>query len=452
MRKLSLGILLAFAAPVAAHAQAADDPAQQPFRDYDAGRYFDAAQGAEAALAQNPDNAVWWALLAEARAQMGQHQSAAGAFSRAAEEETDPAQRSYFRRAQALQLAYAERYGEAREVVRAAMDDPALQTRQSLDWAMVAIAARDDASAQDILDNEALYAEFTRQSALDAGYSAKRRGLDRRAVRFFETGLALDAQEAEPLDPVLREGIRRENRELTRNWSYIAQGSFSSAGRPIGPANTPLGDERAPQFGAEVSRRIGGWRNGRPFSVFARVYHSEFLSDDAVTGNATQGWLGVRYKPLSAVNLNLEASRLIGLDKDGLDDWSLRAAISGGQGLEPEVGERSWTYARYYGDISYLTEADVTFGLAEGRVGYSFLLDERATVLTPYAVARAGLDTGREEEGAFGAGAGVSLRHWFDETDTIAYRGFIDFDVQARQRIAGDRRATGVLATVTIGR
>ncbi len=448
MRKLSLGILLALALPVAAQAQ----DAPTPFEHYEAGRYGDAVAGAEAGLASDPQNPVWWALLAEAQARLGENLEAAEAFGSAARFEANTARRSYFLRAQALQLVYAGRHDEARAIVRAAMDDPSLETRNSLDWAMVAISARDDRSAQEILDNEALYSEFTRQTALDAGYSAKRRGMDKRAVDFFERGLALDAEEETPLGPLQRQGIRRENRELTRDWSFIAQGSFSSAGRPIGPANTPLGDERAPQFGAEVSRRIGGWRNGRPFSIFARVYHSEFLSDDAVTGNATQGWVGVRYKPLSQVNLNLEASRLVGLDNDGLDDWSLRAAISGGQGLEPEVGKRSWAYARYYGDVSYLTDADVTFGLAEGRAGYSFLLDENATVLTPYAVARLGVDTGRLEEEALGAGIGVSLRHWFDETDTIAYRGFIDFDVQARQRIAGDRRASGVLATLTIGR
>ena len=448
MRRFSLGILLALALPVAAQAQ----EAPTPFEHYEAGRYADAVAGAEARLASDPQNPVWWALLAEAQARLGENVQAAEAFGSAARFETDAAKRSYFLRAQALQLVYAGHHDEARAIVRAAMDDPSLETRNSLDWAMVAISARDDRSAQDILDNEVLYGEFTRQTALDAGYSAKRRGMDKRAVDFFERGLALDAEEETPLGPLQREGIRRENRELTRDWSFIAQGSFSSAGRPIGPANTPLGDDRSAQFGAEVSRRIGGWRNGRPFSVFARVYHSEFLSGDAETGDATQGWVGVRYKPLSQVNLNLEASRLIGLDNDGLDDWSLRSAISGGQGLEPEVGKRSWAYAHYYGDVSYLTDADVAFGLAEGRAGYSFLLDESATALTPYAVARLGVDTGRVEEEAFGAGVGISLRHWFDETDTIAYRGFIDFDVQARQRILGDRRASGVLATLTIGR
>ena len=102
--------------------------------------------------------------------------------------------------------------------------------------------------------------------------------------------------------------------------------------------------------------------------------------------------------------------------------------------------------------VAILFENDVAFGIAEGRIGRSFRLDDRATVLTPYATLRADLDTGRLEEGAFGGGAGLAVRHWFDESETSAFRGFIDFDIQARQRIAGDRRATGVLATITLGR
>jgi len=452
MRNLSLGILLATAVSATANAQETNDPATQPFRDFEAGRYSDAEVGAEAALAQDPDNSVWWALLAEARAKNGQYQSAAGAFARAAEEESEAARRSYFRRAQTLNLVQADMHTEARQILRQSLADPSLDAGNSLDWAMVAIAARDDASAQEILANEALYNDFTRQSALDSGYSAKRRGLDGRAVRFFELGLALDESEQSRLSPVEREGIRREIRELERDWSFIAQGSYSTAGRPSGLSAAPLDDERAMQFGAEVSRRIGGWRNGKPFSVFARIYHSEFLGDDASIGDATQGWVGVRYKPFSSLNFNLEASKLIALDSDAIDDWSVRSAISGGEGLEPEVGRGQWTYVHYYSDLSYLFENDVAFGIAEGRFGRAFALGDRSNVITPYLVVRADLDTGREDEGALGGGAGVSLRHWFDETETSAWRGFIDFDVQARQRIAGDRRATGVLATITIGR
>jgi len=451
MRSLSYGLLLAFAVPIQVSAQEGGDP-QQPFRDFEAGRYVAAEQGAEAALAQDPDNPVWWALLAEARSENRRFKDAAAAFSRAAEEDPDAERRSYFRRAQTLNLVYADLHAEARSVLREAMGDPSLATRASLDWAMVAIAARDDEAAQEILNNEALYADFTRQSALDAGYSAKRRGLDSRAVRFFEAGLAIDESEQSRLSAVERENIRREIRELERDWSFIAQGSFSTAGRPSGLSAAPLDDERALQFGAEISRRIGGWRNGKPFSVFARVYHSEFLGDDAVIGNATQGWVGVRYKPFSSLNFNVEASKLVGLDSDAIDDWSLRSAISGGVGLEPEVGRSQWTYAHYYGDLSYLIENDVAFGIAEGRVGRSFAPGNRSNVVTPYLVVRADLDTGRQDEGAFGAGAGLTMRHWFDESDTVAWRGFIDFDVQARQRIVGDRRATGVLATITVGR
>ena len=452
MRKLSLATLMAMGLALATSAQAQAADRQAPFQALEEGRFAEALRGAQGALATDPDNPVWWSLAAEAQAGLGAHLEAAHAFARAAALEPDDARRSYLKRAQAFQLVSASRHDEARAVVRESMADKALATRASLDWAMVAIAARDDVSAQDILSNEFLYRDFTRQTALDAGYSAKRRGLDARAVTFFETGLELDGVEAQPLDAVTRENIRREIRELTRDWSFLGQVAYSTAGQSAGFLNTPLSDDRALQIGAEVSRRIGGWRNGRPFNAFARIYHSEFLNDDAVVGNATQGWLGVRYKPVSTLNLNLEASRLIGLDSDGIDDWSLRAAISGGEGLEPEAGQREYLYATYYGDISYLTGNDVTFGLAEGRLGYAGLLDDANTTLTPYAVMRLDYDSGRIDETALGVGVGVSLRHWFAEGDTVAQRGFVDFDVQARERIAGDRRASSVLATITVGR
>lgn len=446
MRIVAVGMLVAVCIATGAIAQEA---VSDPFEDYSAGRYAEAMEGAEAALARDPENPVWWALLAEARAQSGLTDTAAEAFASAARFESDPQKRSYFLRAQALNLAYSGRFEAAREVISVATADPALETGKSLDWAMVAIAARDDRTAQDILGDEGTHESFTRQSALDAAYSAKRRGLDRRAVRFFEAGLALDASEPEPLSPQQREAIRRENRELTRDWSYLAQASYSTAGRPPGPVL--LDEEEALQMGAEASRRIGGWRNGTPFSVFARFYRSEFLGDGATSSGATQGWVGMRYKPLATVNFNLEASKLFGLDERGFDDWSVRSAVSGGQGLEPEVGRRSSTYVHYYGDVSYLFESDAVFALAEGRLGQAFLLDEEATTLTPYAVVRGEFDTGRLEEEAFGAGVGLSLRHWFDDSETVAQRGFVDLDIQAREGIAGDARASGVLVAVTLG-
>ena len=444
--------LAGMAAGTPAFAQDQDAPSD-PFQAYEAGRIVDALNGAERGIAQDPESAVWWALAAESRAKLGHHQGAAIAFSRAAQFETDPDRRAYFRRAEAQQWVLAGQQRKARDVVASAIEDTSSKSPgETVDLAMSAIAAGDDATAQELLnDDEAAISGMTRQSALDAAYSAKRVGDDARAVRFFEAGLALDAQEHTPLDPVQREAIRRETRELSRDWNFLAQGTYSSAGRPIGPVSTGIGEDRAAQVGMELSRRIGGWRNGRPFSIFGRVYHTEFLSDDASTSNASQAWVGVRYKPLSRVNLNLEASRLIGLDEQGLDDWTLRAAISGGEGLEPQVGEESWFYAHIYSDLSYLTDADVFYGLTEGRLGGTFALDSSSTTLTAYAVARLDIDTGRLTEEAFGVGAGLSLRHWFDATDTVAHRGFIDFDVQARERFFGDRRATGVLASVTIG-
>lgn len=446
MRKVAWGLALAMAMSTSAWAKETQDDA---FRAYEDGRYGEAARGAEAALASDPENPNWWALAAEARARLGQNRDAAAAFSQAARFEEDPEKRSYYLRAQALSLVHAGSVVEARTVIAEADTDPNISIEHSLDWAMVAIAAGDDATAQRILDDKNLHAGFTRQTALDAAYSAKRRGMDNRATALFETGLVLDEAEPEPLDEAQREHIRREVRELKRRWAIVGQASYSSSGRPDGIA--PLGDQEVLQSGLEVSRRIGGWRNGRPFSLFVRAFHSEFLEDDAMIGNATQGWIGARYKPFSKVNLNIEGSRLVGLDAQGVDDWSLRGAFSASEGVEPEPGRSNWSYLHVYSDVSYLFENDVTYGITEARYGRAFSIGD-AISLTPYAVARAGIDTGRIEEESFGAGAGLSIRIHFDETDTVAHRGWVDFDVQLRERIAGDESAGGVLASISFSR
>ena len=449
MRKYVLSWSLCLAPLTPALAQG---DADRPFRDYDAGSYAEALDGARAALRDDPRNPVWWALVAEAEAQLQQHQAAADAFGQAAAFEPYAARRSYFLRAQAMQLVNAGRREAARGVVKQALAEPVLAAADSLDWAMVAISAGDDLSAQEILANEDLYPSFDRQTALDAAYSARRAGLDARAARFFAFGLTLDTAASQPLPQAQVEAIRREIRELERRWSLLAVASYSTAASPLGLGTPAFDATEAFQTGAEAAWRIGGWRSGRPVHVFARVFHTETPGGSHTGGNATQGWLGVRYKPLAALNLNLEASRTIALDPDGRDDWSMRAAISGGRGLEPSTDRRGWIYGHYYADLSFLLESDLFYGTAETRGGYSLRLDKRATTLTPYATARLGLDTGRAQAHDLGAGVGLSLRHWYAETRNVAYRGFIDLDIQARQGITGDGRASGVQATLTLGR
>ena len=444
----ALGIIAAIGIGLSTPASA-QDVDRDPFAAYEEGAHAEALAGAEAALADDPDNPVWWALAGEAQAALGMASEAADSFGRAALSDTDAGRRSYYLRAQTYQLVLAGRADEARAVVAHAVAEPGLQTRTSLDWALVAMAAGDDNSAQAILADSSLHAGLTRQSALDAAYSAKRLGMDERAAEFFRLGLTLDEREEARLSPAGREQVRREIRELERVWSVTGQASYSSAGRQDGLV--PGVDDEALQFGAELSRRLGGWRDGKPFSVFARIFQSQFAEAAGERSDATQGWVGARYKPLAAVDFNVEASRLVGLDANGIDDWSLRTAISIGEGLEPETGRGNWTYWRAYADTSYLVENDTAYGLAEARYGRSFAIGG-ATILTPYAVARAGLDTGRAEDGSLGAGAGLSLRRWYAATDTVAARGFIELDIQAREGIAGNSDAGGVLASITVGR
>ena len=451
MRRLAIGMAAAsWLWSVPAMAQV-EDRAQAAFDAYAAGNHAQALSDAQAAVQHAPNKASLWALIGEAQAVLDRSGLAADAFGRAAATEPDPAKRSYLLRAQVLQLVAADRRAEARAIVQSALMDEELDAARSLDWAMVAITAGEDRLAQTILSNDTVTAGLTRQSALDAAYSAKREGMDPRAVQFFRAGLALDAQDAAPLSSIEREPITREIRELTRTWSVLGQVTYSTAGQTTAFLAIPERGDTAVQMGAEVARRVGGWRNGRPLSLFGRIYHSRLSGEDALARDASQGWLGARYKPLADLNLQVEASRLVGLDAEGIDDWSLRTAISGGTGLEPEIGRRSAMFASYYGDVSYLIDHDVTFGLADAKAGYAFGLGAGATI-TPYAVTRLEYDTGRPRAAALGSGFGVSLRHWFAGHDTLAPRGFLDLDIQARQQIAGDERASAVLATVTFAR
>ena len=63
----ALGIIAAIGIGLSTPASA-QDVDRDPFAAYEAGAYAEALAGAEAALADNADNPVWWALAGEAQA------------------------------------------------------------------------------------------------------------------------------------------------------------------------------------------------------------------------------------------------------------------------------------------------------------------------------------------------------------------------------------------------
>lgn len=469
------------AAPAAA--QSAHDAASEAYRLYAGEDFEGAVAAARLAVERAPDSLDYRLLLADALARSGRQAevlsvldpadlshdvqsrraealfatrdwlNAAEAFANAAATAPDPVRRSYQLRAQALSLVYADKTADAALLVRQSVADARLDAEGSVDWAMVAIAAGEDGAAQRILADETLWPRLSRQSALDAAYSAKRAKLDERALRFFEQGLRLDEQSSQPMTEEQRLAIRREIANLDRRVMVSGQVSYGETDRAASFLNLPGITDGSIQAGAEIAYRLGGWRNGRPIMPFMRAFATTYTADQVGARDAVQGWVGVQHKPLSDLNMIVEASRLFAIDGPALNDWALRTALSAGTGIEPEASRSNWQFWDVYADASYLFDAKAASGVVNARYGRAFSVPRSPNplVITPFAVTQLGYDSLQAEEFALGAGAGVSVRRWLGGSRLRAPLAYIDLSGQARQRVAGDDRATGIHATVSFG-
>ena len=105
-----------------------------------------------------------------------------------------------------------------------------------------------------------------------------------------------------------------------------------------------------------------------------------------------------------------------------------------------------------YGEYDHYFVTPQNLMAFEGRLGRSFRADTVSDHLvgTPFLVVGGAYDDTLGTPGAVGAGAGFSLRYWFRENKYEAPRSYVDLNVQYRFKIAGDDRARGVFASVTI--
>ncbi|WP_150131442.1 NfrA family protein [Caulobacter mirabilis] len=473
---------LLLAAPTLTAAQT--DPQAQATAAYahmQRGDYAAAATAAERAVAGAPDNADWRLLLVDAylrtdrpadalaaiqplanrsdypvQSRLAQAAAAAGrkdlaleAYAKAAAGAPDAESRAFLTRSHIAALVEAKRLVEARAAFDAAKANGALEGSAPLDLANLALAVGDDATAHEAFAQANTAKPLSGSSALDAAYNARRLGRDADAVRYFRQGLD-SAQRGEiTLDEQRSFAIRREVETLERRWGASALISRGVAAAAPGAA---LGaDQRGVvQAGGEVYYRLGGYRSGRPIDVFARAFQTlDAETGDATGGKTTQGWIGVRWKPIAETNLILEGSRMVALGDLARDDWMVRAAWSADQGVDLRMDRTSWPTWRVYADLAHIVDADQTIGLLEGRAGRSFRIGERS-VLTPYAVVRADYDNGLSNKDAIGAGAGLAWRHWFRETPYTAPASFIELSLDYRARLSGDDRAEGTFVTFSL--
>jgi hypothetical protein len=297
---------------------------------------------------------------------------------------------------------------------------------------------------------------LTPSAALDAAYTAKRLVKNEEALAYFRT--AIDAARAGtlPMTPQKLYDVRRDYAEIERRWGAYATLTYNAIGvAPATPTAPTPPNGNILQSGLEAYYRppVIGYRDGRIFEVFVRNFLTLTDATGGPTGFSTaEGMAGARYKPFKEVNLFLETAGLFALGVYGRNDWMLRAYASQGQGTDLRVEEPSWWMWNLYGDYAHFVVTPQNVMAFEGRAGRSFRLDRVSDhlVATPYGVIGAAYDDTLATPGALGIGPGFSLRYWFRDDIYAAPRSYVDMNVQYRFRLAGDQRANGVYAGMTI--
>jgi tetratricopeptide (TPR) repeat protein len=384
-------------------------------------------------------------------------EDALAAFESARALATGPTERTVATRSVITLLGELGRQDEARALLEAALADGSLAGASDLDIAYLATSAGDDALALPYYEKAAAAGELKGRTFLDAAYVAKRRFRNAEAVEFFKAGIdAARAGEIE-VDPQYLFGLRREVADITRTWGAYLTVTYGAVG--VMPSSTtaptPSGGRNVGQLGAEVYWRPPeiGYRNGALVEVFARAFETIYDERGGKTGPETlQGLVGVRWKPFSDWNLIFEGARLVKLGSASREDWLARAAFSAGAGTDLNVVDPHWTTWQVYGEADRFFETAQNVAVFEGRVGESFRLDPISDklVATPFLALGGSYDSSFEDPGALGAGPGFALRYWFREDTYAAPRSYVDMNVQYRFKLAGDNRARGLFAGMTV--
>lgn len=353
-------------------------------------------------------------------------------------------------------LVRMERKEEARELLAHAMARGDLRSVRAADMGYLASSVGDDKLALASFDRARASGQLPATAALDAGYAAKRQFENRKAVDYItfalDSGIAGDPR----FDQQRLFDVKREAADLLRVWGINSSISYGKVGAAPNPfANVVPTSRYTTQVGSELYYRpeAFGNRNGSTFDLFGRLFQTLYEQGGGPTGmRTTQGMLGARWKPFTDHNLVLEVDRLFKLGEVARNDTLLRAAYSLTHGTDLRVVDPDWLTWTVYAEIDKFLDHSQLVAIGEGRVGRSFRLDmvNDRLVFIPHAVVAANYDDSYAVKDAFGAGGGASLRYWFGETPTIAPPSYLEFTLQYRFRVAGDKRAEGVFAQVLL--
>ncbi|NTX27731.1 bacteriophage N4 adsorption protein A [Burkholderia pyrrocinia] len=282
----------------------------------------------------------------------------------------------------------------------------------------------------------------------DAGYAAKRIGLNEQSVELFEHSLDADENE-HAFDAQHKFGYRREVEQLQRTWGFVLSAPYQSA------AFGPQGTISVLQPGIEAYWQPPkiGYQNGRILQFFVRGYGTAYDGTGNVTGMPTvQGSVGVRYKPLPDQNVVMTAERLFHVGSLSMTDWLMRLGYSSEAGTDLRVTEPSWRSWQAYVEGAYFIKAGRYIIYSELRYGHTWrlpMLSDRLTVY-PHAAVAGDHDNRQPDKTAIGAGPGIQFRYWFREGRYSAPASYLDVTVQYRFPLTSAARARGLVVRATL--
>jgi tetratricopeptide (TPR) repeat protein len=355
--------------------------------------------------------------------------------------------------AEAGVLADLGRTSEARQRLAQAQSDGKTGAADDAEHAYLAARLGDDEAARAAFARADAGGLLPDSALQDAGFAALRAGRDQEAVGYFKR--AIDAAQSGRLqlsDAALFDA-RRAVAEVSRRWGVLASLNYRGGGGVVpgfGATSGGVGTKSL-QAGAEAYWRPFGYARGRYVELFARGFQT-LHSEAGPTGrDSRQTGAGVRWKPLGEHNAVLSLSRTH--TRDGSpDNWLAQAAYSRDQGTDLRLDVPGWWTTRVSAEVGRYSRSRQSYGVASVQGGQSWRVapGEGSAVLFPHLVLAAEYDSTMEKNLSVGAGPGVSARYWFGGDSHAAPRSYVDFSLQYRVHVSGDRRTKGVFATALI--
>lgn len=241
-------------------------------------------------------------------------------------------------------------------------------------------------------------------------------------------------------------GLKRTYEALTRNDSWLLNVTVSPDGAAQTVDEALIGTNNTFIATALYERRLPV----RRLFAYGRVISAQ---DTGNVRNQTAGGVGLRWAPITNLNLNLFTEAYQGqIGQADSSDLLLRVTASfldqGDWSAEWREDRRAWNERALYVDAAWFVNQQQTLSLLRYSQGRTWRLgSDAAQTISPYVL---GQLSQQNDAMAFRVGAGVRWQLWFDDDALRAYRRKLTLRGELQQSLAGDlyRNSTGVVFSI----